>query len=296
MADWTISGNHGHWVDTLNPWVWRICGDFGIRWYGVSYVAGILITYALFSRWSRLGVLPVTRKQVRTLLSLGVGAGILGARVGEFTLYRWHELLLTPSHFVDLRIGGMSSHGGFAFVSLALILYAKRLRIDKWILLDTGAVAGAFAIALGRLANFVNGEIWGRPSTVWWAVIFPKAPLVSGVQVPRHPSQLYAALLEGVLVGIVAGWTLRHQNRTGCAAAIACVTYSAARFIDEFWRSPDPSQPLYWGWMTRGQWLTIPMFLVGASAFIFRMSSSLTPSDISTELEEGGHTKCSLGR
>jgi len=130
-------------------------------------------------------------------------------------------------------------------------------------LLDLAVTTVPLGIALVRLANYVNGELWGRPATVPWAVIFPKAPLVSGMQVPRHPSQLYAAGMEGILVFFVAQWMYRRSSSPGLTTAVACIVYGMARFVDEFWRQPDLGQPFYWGWMTTGQLLTTPLIIAG---------------------------------
>jgi phosphatidylglycerol:prolipoprotein diacylglycerol transferase len=263
-----------YWVDDLNPWVWQIKGNFGIRWYGLSYVIALIVTYAFFLRWSNKKVLPLTKDQVVTLLSSGAMAGIVGGRLSEFVLYRWAELQETPSHFINLSIPGMSIHGAFLFVALVVVYFARRWRVDKWLLLDACAVTTPLGIACGRIGNFVNGELWGRPSKVPWAVIFPHAPLIQGVQVPRHPSQLYAALLEGLMLAAITGWIYRQEKYSGLAAATGCLGYGIARFADEFWRAPDPSQPIYWGWMTRGQWLTLPMLIGGLFLLILRFRSS----------------------
>ena len=106
-------------------------------------------------------------------------------------------------------------------------------------------------------------ELWGRPATVPWAVIFPEAPLVGSVNVPRHPSQLYASIIEGLLVFFIAQRVYAGTRRPGLTTVTVCIAYGVGRFIDEFWRQPDLGQPVYWGWMSKGQLLTIPMITIG---------------------------------
>jgi phosphatidylglycerol:prolipoprotein diacylglycerol transferase len=113
------------------------------------------------------------------------------------------------------------------------------------------------------VTNFPIAELWGRSTTVPWAVIFPQAPLVNRQQVPRHPSQLYAAGIEGILVFLIAQRAFERSSRPGFTTATVLVAYGIGRFIDEFWRQPDVGQPVYWGWMSKGQLLTIPMIVLG---------------------------------
>jgi phosphatidylglycerol:prolipoprotein diacylglycerol transferase len=143
--------------------------------------------------------------------------------------------------------------------------------------MDAAAVVGPLGIFLGRIANFINGELWGRPATVPWAVIFPEAPSVGGMNVPRHPSQLYAALIEGLLVFFIAQWVYARTRRRGLTTAAVCIAYGVGRFIDEFWRQPDLGQPVYWGWMSKGQLLTIPMIVIGTFLAVWKFKHGAVP-------------------
>jgi phosphatidylglycerol---prolipoprotein diacylglyceryl transferase len=156
-------------------------------------------------------------------------------------------------------------------------LFSRRNHIDPLQLLDAAAAVGPLGIAFGRIANFVNGELWGRPATVPWAVVFPQAPLIHGVNVPRHPSQIYACVIEGLLVLFIAQCVYAGTTRAGLTTAAVCIAYGVGRFIDEFWRQPDFGQPVYWEWMSKGQLLTIPMIVIGIFLAIRQFQQGAVP-------------------
>ena len=252
-----------YWVDNLDPWIVHFSGDLGIRWYGLAYAAGILFAARLFLRWAQQGRLPVPVDQVTELIAYAATGVLAGGRLGYCIFYNAHEVIRHPWEIVAIWHGGMASHGGILGLVFALWWFARRNGIDPLQLLDAAAAVGPLGIALGRIANFINGELWGRPTTVPWAVIFPRAPLIHGINVPRHPSQLYACVIEGLLVFSIAQWVYARATRPGLTTSTVCIAYGAGRFIDEFWREPDFGQPVYWGWMSKGQVLTIPMTVIG---------------------------------
>jgi phosphatidylglycerol---prolipoprotein diacylglyceryl transferase len=254
---------HRYWIDQLNPWVVRFGDGFGIRWYGLAYLAGFLLAGWILSRWARKGRLPIREDEVITFILRAALGVIIGGRLGYCLFYNLHEVMHRPLEVFAVWHGGMASHGGIAGLIIAIWLFARQRGVSPLPLLDAAAATGPVGIALGRIANFVNGELWGRPATVPWAVIFPQAPLVNGLQVPRHPSQLYAAGIEGILVFLIALWVFERSSRPGFTTATVLVAYGTGRFIDEFWRQPDVGQPVYWGWMSKGQLLTIPMIVIG---------------------------------
>ena len=268
-----------YWVDRLNPWVVHFGGNVGIRWYGIAYLVGILAAYLIFARWAKRGSLPIPENEVATLVFYAAIGVVLGGRLGYCFLYDFHEVLHNPLEIFAVWHGGMASHGGILGMILAIWLFARQRKLAPWIFLDAAATTGPIGIACGRVANFTNGELWGRPARVPWAVIFPDAPLVHGMNVPRHPSQLYAAGIEGILVFAVAQWVFRHQKRAGLTTAAVCITYGIGRFVDEFWRQPDFGQPIYWGWMSKGQLYTIPVFLAGIALAFWRERATTTESE-----------------
>ncbi len=253
----------GWWVHDLNPYIVRIYGEFGIRWYGVAYLAGVVLGVWLLRRWRRAGRLPLAEKELTDFaISLFLGI-MIGGRLGYCLFYALGPTLADPLFAFKVWHGGMSSHGGMIGLAAACILFARSHRLHVLVLADAVAAAAPIGVIAGRIANFINGELWGRPTEVPWAVIFPRAPLVDGQMVPRHPSQLYAAALEGVFLLAVALFVHRRHRRPGLTLAVVLCAYALLRFIDEFWRAPDPGYALYFGWMSRGQLLTIPMAVIG---------------------------------
>ncbi len=272
-----------YWVDRLNPWVIHLSGNFGIRWYGLAYILGTILAGLIFAGWARKGRLPIKLDDVTTLIVYAAMGVVVGGRLGYCLFYNSAEVLRNPLEVFSVWHGGMASHGGIFGLILAVWLFARQRRLDPWIFLDAVAVTGPLGIALGRVANFINGELWGRPATIPWAVIFPEAPLINGVNVSRHPSQLYAAGMEGLLVFALAQWVFRHQARAGMTTAVVCIAYGIGRFIDEFWRQPDLGQPVFWGWMSKGQLYTIPMLLAGIVLALWRRKAATIESDRGVE-------------
>jgi len=254
-----------YWIDDLNPWVVRFYGDVGIRWYGLAYLAGMLAAGWILLRWARRGRLPIKQDDVSIFIMYAGTGMMIGGRLGYCLFYNAHEVIHQPLEILALWHGGMASHGGIIGLVAAIWVFALQRGLKPQALVDAAAATGPLGIALGRLANFVNGELWGRSTNVPWAVVFPQAPLVNGVQVPRHPSQIYAAGIEGVLVFLIAQWVYARTSRPGLTTATGCIAYGVGRFIDEFWRAPDIGQPVYWGWMSKGQLLTIPMIVFGVA-------------------------------
>lgn len=258
-----------YWIDQLNPWVIRFGNSWGIRWYGLAYLAGFLLAGWILIRWARNGRLPIAPEEVLNFILYAAAGVMIGGRLGYCLLYDRAYVLHHPLEIFQVWHGGMASHGGIAGLILALFLFARRRHLTLLPLLDAAAATGPLGIVFGRIANFVNGELWGRPASVPWAVIFPRAPLVNGLEVPRHPSQLYAAGIEGLLVFVVAQWIYLRTSRPGLTTAAVCIAYGIGRFIDEFWRQPDLGQPIYWEWMSKGQLFSLPMIAIGVVALLW---------------------------
>lgn len=254
---------HRYWIDQLSPWLVYFGHGFGIRWYGVAYLAGFLFAGWMLARWARRGKLPMGQGEVAEFIvcaSLGV---MVGGRLGYCLFYNGREVLQDPLEIVRVWHGGMASHGGMAGLVIAIWIFARKRRIHPLTLLDAAAATGPVGIVLGRIANFINGELWGRPTKVPWAVVFPRAPLIDGRMAPRHPSQLYAAGIEGLLVFAAGQYVYAKTSRPGLTTAAVMTVYGTGRFLDEFWREPDLGQPIYWGWMSKGQLFSTPLIAVG---------------------------------
>ncbi len=253
-----------YWVDLgLKNYLFKI-GSFELRWYSLAYLAGIVLGYWQLTRMNRAPGAPMGQRHADDLFfycTLGV---ILGGRLGYATFYA-PELWTHPSELVALWNGGMSFHGGLIGTVAAIAWVAWRGQLSFLRVCDYIAVCVPFGLLFGRLANFVNGELWGRVAgpDVPWAMIFPGAG-----DLPRHPSQLYEALLEGVVLGAVlllVFWKTRARWRPGLLVGLFTLGYGLSRFVVEWFREPDQQLQefaLRTG-LSMGQWLCIPMILLG---------------------------------
>ncbi|MDP2409115.1 MAG: prolipoprotein diacylglyceryl transferase [Pseudolabrys sp.] len=252
-------------------------GPFAIRWYALAYIVGILLGWAyarVLIRSERLwgGKAPMTVADFDDFVvwvTLGI---ILGGRLGYVLFYNPAHFAAHPLEIFQLWQGGMSFHGGFTGCVVAVVLFARQRGILIRSLGDMTCAAAPIGIFLGRLANFINSELWGRPTDVPWAMVFP-----NGGPLPRHPSQLYEAALEGVVLFIVLALLMRFGalKRPGVIiGSFACV-YAVARTICEFFREPDAQLGFLWGGATMGQLLSIPLFLVGAGFILYGLKHPL---------------------
>lgn len=235
-------------------------GPLKVHWYGLAYLAGLGFAWWLGIRRSRRPDSPVTRDQIDDLIFYGALGVVLGGRLGYALFYGGDRLADDPGWLFRVWQGGMSFHGGFLGVLLAMYLYARRHGIRFGALMDFVAPLVPIGLGLGRLGNFIGQELWGRPTDVPWAMIFPNDPL----QLPRHPSQLYQFALEGVVLFVIMMWFARRPRPDWAVAGVFSLSYGCLRFIVEFFREPDPHLGIQaLGWMTRGQMLCIPMMLLG---------------------------------
>ena len=237
-------------------------GPFAIRWYALAYIVGLLIgwRYCLYlaGRPPRL----VTRDQLDDFFLWATLGVVLGGRIGYVLFYQPGYFLEHPLDILFVWEGGMSFHGGLIGVILAMYLFARRRGIPFFALTDIVASATPIGLFFGRLANFVNGELFGRPTDVPWAMVFP-----NGGDQPRHPSQLYEAALEGVVLFLalflLARFT-RALERPGLLSGVFLIGYGLSRFLVEFFREPDAQLGyLLGGTVTMGQILSLPMIALG---------------------------------
>src|ERR1035438_5258811 len=245
-------------------------GPFAIRWYALAYIVGILLGWAYaraLVRAERLwGGNPSKNLAPLSVLDfddfvLWVTLGIiLGGRIGYVLFYNLPHFAAHPLEIVQLWNGGMSFHGGFTGCVVAVVLFARKRSIPVLSLGDITCAVGPIGLLLGRIANFINGELWGRPTDVPWAMVFPGAgPL------PRHPSQLYEAGLEGLALFFVMVLAIRlgALRRPGLATGIFAVGYGVARIVCEFFREPDPQLGFLFGGATMGMLLSLPLIALG---------------------------------
>ncbi len=261
----------------FDPIIFQI-GPFALRWYALAYVAGIVggwlwgVQLARTPRiWDARGP-AVTRTQIDDLIlwiALGV---ILGGRLGYVLFYQTSLVWTAPLDILKIWEGGMSFHGGLIGVTLALVFYARRQKISLLRLADQTAPCVPIGLFFGRVANFVNGELWGRTTEAPWGVVFCNARLqeangcIAGMT-PRHPSQLYEAALEGIVLFLLLLWATHGAKllrRPGAVAGLFLLAYGVFRLATEFVREPDSHMPeALQGYVTMGLLLSVPMILAG---------------------------------
>jgi phosphatidylglycerol:prolipoprotein diacylglycerol transferase len=251
-------------------------GPLPIRWYALAYIVGIFAGWWYAKRlvgnqrlWGPAGP-PMKPADIDDFVVWAAIGIIVGGRVGYVFLYDFPLFRADPMRIFELWTGGMSFHGGFIGTTLAMIAFALSRRFSILSLFDVIGPSVTFGLFLGRLANFVNGELWGRPSDMPWAVPFPGAP--DGGTIPRHPSQLYEAALEGIVLFLVLR-LLTHRYRKlatqGFVAGAFVAFYGVARTFAEFFREPDIQIGYLAGGLTMGMLLSVPMILVGIGVMVW---------------------------
>ena len=268
-------------VHDFSPFLVQFTEVLGIRYYSLAYIFGFVIAGWLMYRASKTGRSPLPSAKVERFLFYMIGGVMLGGRLGSMLFYDLDTFLAKPWTFFFVWQGGMASHGGMIGVTVAVLLFAWKEKIPVLRLGDLVAMATPPGIFLGRLANFINGELWGKPTTVAWAWVFPDAPrdytapdffepLVGHVVNPRHPSQLYEAALEGLLLGVYVMWRYWGRKgplpRAGQLVPEFFILYGLVRIFGEHFREPDAA--LVMG-LSRGIFLSILLVIVGIAFLVW---------------------------
>lgn len=242
-------------------------GPLAIRWYALAYIVGILLGWWYARRlvsneslWAPAApaMSRVALDDFLLWMTLGI---VLGGRIGYILFYNSDVYLNNPLEALKIWQGGMSFHGGFIGSIVAIILFARSRNVRIWSLLDICAACTPIGLFFGRLANFINAELWGRPTDVAWAFVFPGA----GPQ-PRHPSQLYEAALEGIILFVILlilTRSFKAFRKPGLIAGVFTAGYGLSRFIVEFFREPDAHIGFLAGGLTMGMLLSLPMIALG---------------------------------
>ncbi len=254
-------------------------GPLAVHWYGLGYVVGILFAWWYGKRllanpalW-RGGQAPLKPDDLDDFIIWAAAGIVLGGRIGYILFYDLARYIENPLAILAIWEGGMSFHGGFLGTTIAMILFARSRGASAWSLFDVVAAGVPVGLGLVRVANFINSELWGRTTDVAWAFVFP-----NGGPEPRHPSQLYEAALEG-LVLLIALRLLTHRflklKSPGFVAGAFVAGYGLSRIVVEFYREPDAQLGyLFGGWMTMGMVLSVPMVLVGIWAMLRARSAA----------------------
>lgn len=246
----------------FDPVAFRI-GPLAVRWYGLMYLVGFILFIVLGRRRARKAAGNWRATDIDDMLFYGVFGVILGGRLGYVLFYKPDYYFAHPLEIFEVWHGGMSFHGGLLGVLIALWFFA-RLRGRRWLeVTDFVAPLIPLGLAAGRLGNFINGELVGRPTDVPWAMVFPQVD-----NLPRHPSQLYEFGLEGVLLFIIM-WLFASKPRpTGAVSGLFLLGYGTFRFIAEFARAPDSFLGFLALGLTMGQWLSLPMIVIGIALLV----------------------------
>ena len=250
----------------IDPIIFAI-GPLAVRWYGLMYVIGFLFAWWLAKRRCKRADSPINAEQVDDLLFYGMLGVIVGGRLGYVLVYGWSQLTSDLFYLFRITEGGMSFHGGLIGVMTAMWLYGRKLGHSIWRMTDFVAPIVPLGLGFGRIGNFINGELWGKPTEVPWGF------LVNGQVL--HPSQLYEAILEGFLLFVIL-WFYSAKPRPYLAiSGLFLFLYGIFRFIIEFYRVPD-AHPGYlaFGWVTMGQVLSLPMVIAGAVMLIMAYRST----------------------
>lgn len=256
-----------------DPIAIHIYGHYGIRWYGLAYTAGLLLGWFYMRRLCReerlwAGPPPMQPNQADDFLFWAAVGTVLGGRIGFFLFYEPGQLLKNPLQFFQIWEGGMAFHGGLLGVGLAVLLFARRHGIPVRSLMDLSAAAVPFGLFFGRIANFINAEIYGRLTDVPWAVEFPTRALLKGdLPGPRHPTQIYEALLEGVAMFFLLRF-FTHSRRSlmspGLTAGIFLMAYGVFRIFAEYYKEPDQTDWFTSQYLSAGMIYSLPMIAYGA--------------------------------
>ncbi|MBO6948836.1 MAG: prolipoprotein diacylglyceryl transferase [Rhodospirillales bacterium] len=250
----------------IDPVLFQV-GVFAIRWYSLAYIAGLVLGWVMMKRMCRWDPVVCEKDAIDDFLVWATFGVILGGRIGMVLFYQFDYYMANPAKIIAVWEGGMSFHGGFLGVVAAAIIFTRKRGISTLRFGDLIACVAPIGLFFGRVANFINGELWGRTSDVAWAMVFP-----TGGPLPRHPSQLYEAALEGLILFAVVMTLVRMESvrrRPGLLMGTFIAGYGVARIVGEFFREPDA----YIGFLafgtTWGQWLSLPMIAVGVF-FILR--------------------------
>lgn len=238
-------------------------GPFPVHWYGIMYLVafgGCWVALALRIRTSPRGFTVDQLSDIIFYSALGI---IIGGRLGYMIFYNWSHLIHQPWQLFMVWLGGMSFHGGLIGAAVAIAIYGRHIGKTFLEIGDLVTPGVPIGLAAGRIGNFINGELWGRVTDAPWGMVFPSADLL-----PRHPSQLYEAFLEGIVMFAVLWVFSRQPKPRGAVSGMFLILYGIFRFSVEFFRSPDPQIGyLAFGWFTEGQLLSLPMIFLGVMLF-----------------------------
>jgi phosphatidylglycerol---prolipoprotein diacylglyceryl transferase len=257
----------------FDPVLIHLWGPIQIRWYSLLYVGGFLVGRYILVKLAKEPRFKFNAEQMEQLIVWGLLGAVIGARIIYCLFYDPIGFSQDPFYVFKIYQGGLSFHGGFLGVIVASIIFARKNKIPFWNLADALALCSTPGLAMGRLGNFINGELYGRVTDVPWAMIFP-----GGGPQPRHPSQLYELFMEGILLFGVIWWLKARVKTEGVLAMVFCFGYALARIVVEFFRQPDAQLGYLLLGLSMGQWLSIAQLVASAvaAAWLIRNSEGKT--------------------
>ena len=238
-------------------------GPVSVHWYGVMYVLSFVSAYCLWNyrvkKYAHIVDPKWNSNVISDLIFYGALGAVIGGRIGYVLFYKFGYYMSNPLEVLFVNQGGMSFHGGLLGVIVAMILFARKIDLPFWEVADFVAPVTPIGLFFGRMGNFVNQELWGKTTEVPWGMVF-----TNGGPLPRHPSMLYEALLEGILLLLVLCWVARKKRPLGLLSGLFLIGYAASRMLVELVRVPDQHlQYLLFDWVTMGQILSLPMMIFG---------------------------------
>jgi len=258
----------------INPIAFHL-GPLAVHWYAISYLAAFGQAWWIGNRLADRAGSPFTREQLSDIVFYGALGVLLGGRLGYVLFYQPSYFLQNPLHIFYLWRGGMSFHGGALGVVIALWLYGRSLNKNLLVITDFIAPMVPLGLGFGRIANFINQELWGKVTDVPWGMIFR-----TGGPLPRHPSQLYEAFLEGLVLFIILWQYAKKPRPLGALTGLGIAGYGVFRFFVEFFRQPDAFLGYRaFGWLTQGQILSAPMVILGIGLMVWAYRSDKVSSD-----------------
>lgn len=253
----------------INPVIISI-GPLAIRWYSLAYITGLLAGWHILKNMINSGRLAITIKHLDDLLMWMVLGVVVGGRFGYVLFYQSSYYADNPLEALALWHGGMSFHGGMLGAIAAVYICCRRNKLAFWPVMDAAALVAPIGLGLGRIANFINGELYGRATDVPWAMIFPGSD-----GLPRHPSQLYQAGMEGVMLGMLLWLIFRRRPAPSVVSACFLIFYAILRASGEFFREPDAYLGYFAGGITMGQLLCLPMLMLGIFLLIRQKNAAV---------------------
>lgn len=249
----------------IDPVIMRINSAISLNWYGVSYLAGVFFVMMQSEKMARSRPLEFPKGVFQNCMFWAMISIVIGGRLGDVIFYNFDYYLYNPLEIFATWKGGMSFHGGLIGAIVTAIFYSRYHKVKFTSFMDVLSVNIPIALMLGRFANFINGELYGRPSEVAWAIPFPK-----GGNIPRHPSQLYEAMLEGALLYLVLRTIYKYTHKhSGVTASSFLIGYGAARFVAEYFRDAETLSWMHSSYLSGGQLLSVPMILIGVGLVVF---------------------------